>query len=163
MAGTDQLIAPDGIVAMMPANLRMPDTLKPILEDVLRRSPTFRRQVQELHRAPRVRMAISYGNLSIWHLLRAESTMYRYEFGAMMVDTRLYTLKDIVEVIAHEMEHVCEQIEGVDVKALSHKRNSGVYNTGAHYETLRAVLAGRQVAREALGINTDPLATHPTN
>jgi len=159
----DRLTAPDGIAAMVPANLKAPASLQPILEEVLRRSPTFRRQMLQLRRAPRVRMAISYGNLSIWHLLRAESTMYRYEFGAMKVDTRLYTVHDIVDVIAHELEHVCEQIEGLDVKALAHRAHSGVYNTGAHYETQRAVLTGRQVAREALGINTDQLAAHHTN
>jgi hypothetical protein len=162
-ATVDRLIAPDGVVAMVPANLKVPESLKPILEDVLRRSPTFRRQLQQLRRAPRVRMAISYGDLSIWHVLRAESTMYRYEWGAMKVDTRLYTVRDIVDVIAHELEHVCEQIEGLDVKTLARQRHSGVYNTGGHYETQRAVLTGRQVAREALGVNTDQLAAHHTN
>jgi hypothetical protein len=159
----DRLTAPDGIVAMLPANLKVPASLKPILEEVLRRSPTFRRQIQELRRAPRVRMAISYGNLSIWSLLRAESTVYRYEWGAMVVDTRLYSTRDIIDVVAHELEHVCEQIEGLDIRALAHRRHSGVYSSGSHYETQRAVLTGRQVASEAVGIKIDRLVPDHTN
>jgi hypothetical protein len=160
-AETPQPVGSDGIVTTIPGNMRVPESLRPILEEALRHSPTFRRQVQELRRTPRVRMAISYGSLSIWHVLRAESTMYRHEFGAVDVDTRLYTVRDAIEVVAHELEHVCEQIEGVDVRALSHRRNSGVYTVGTHFETRRAVLVGRQVAQEALGVNLDAtLARH---
>ncbi len=147
----------------MPWNMGVPESLTPILEEALRRSPTFRHQMQELRRTPRVRMVISYGNLSTWHQLRAESTVYRYQWGALRVDTRLYTVRDVIEVVAHELEHVCEQIEGVDVRALSHRANSGVYNVGGHYETRRAVLTGRQVAQEALGINLDTFTTRRTD
>src|SRR5262245_25453930 len=90
-AGATSAAADEGLVTTMPANLRVPATLRPILEEALRRSPTFRHQVLELRRAPHVKMAISYGNLSTWHLLRAESTVSRYEWGALDVETRLYT------------------------------------------------------------------------
>ena len=89
--------------------------------------------------------------------------MSRYEWGALQVDTRLYTVRDVIEVIAHELEHVCEQIEGVDVRALSHQRNSGVYAVGSrHFETRRAVLIGRQVAREAMGVTAVAALSHQT-
>jgi len=154
--------ADEGMVTTMPANLQVPPSLRPILEEALRQSPTFRHQVLELRRAPHVKMAISYGNMSIWHVLRAESTVSRYEWGALHVDTRLYTARDVIEVVAHELEHVCEQIEGVDVRALAHQRNSGVYSVGPHFETRRAIVIGRQVAREALGVPAGTLLTHPT-
>jgi hypothetical protein len=162
-AQTPQPVAADGIVTTIPGNMHVPESLKPILEEALRQSPTFRRQVQELRRTPRVRMAITYGSLSIWQVLRAESTMYLHEFGAVDVDTRLYTVRDAIEVVAHELEHVCEQIEGVDVRALSHRRNSGVFTVGSHFETRRAVLTGRQVAQEALGVNTDAMLARHTD
>jgi hypothetical protein len=162
-APADRATESEGLCTRLPANLIVPEPLRPIVEEVLRRSPTFRRQVTELRRAPRVRMTVSFGNLSSWHTLRAESTVYRYQWGAMRVDTRLYTVRDIADVIAHELEHVCEQIEGVDVRALAHHHHSGVYNRGGHYETQRAVYAGRQVAREALGISADALLTRRTN
>lgn len=145
----------DEIATTIPANLKVPEALRTLLEEVMRRSPTFRHQVQELRHAPHVKMAISYGDVSNWHLLRAESTVLRYEWGALQVDTRLYTARDVIEVVAHELEHVCEQIEGLDVRALSHRRNSGVYAVagGRHFETQRAIVIGRQVAREALGLS----------
>jgi hypothetical protein len=153
----------EDLVTTMPANLTVPGTLRPLLEEVLRRSPTFRHQLLTLQHAPHVRMAISYGNVSTWHLLRAESTVSRYEWGALQVDTRLYTARDVVEVIAHEIEHVCEQIEGVDVRVLAQQRHSGVYAVGSHhFETRRAVLIGRQVAHEAMGLSAGAVLSHQT-
>jgi len=155
--------AEGGLVTTIPANLTVPGTLRPLLEEVLRRSPTFRQQVLKLRNAPHVKMAIRYSDVSSWHVLRAESTVLRYEWGAMQVDTQLYTVRDVVEVVAHELEHVCEQIDGLDVRQLSHQRNTGVYSAGRHFETRRAVLIGRQVAREALGLTLGTaLPTHPT-
>jgi len=160
----DPITAADGsLVTVLPANLTAPGTLRPLLEEMLRRSPTFRQQVSKLRAAPHVKMAIRYSDVSSWHVLRAESTVSRFEWGAMQVDTQLYTVRDAVEVIAHELEHVCEQIEGLDVRQLSHQRNTGVYSVGQHFETRRAVLVGRQVAREALGLTLgSALPTHPT-
>jgi hypothetical protein len=155
--------ADGGLVTTIPANLSVPGTLRPLLEEVLRRSPTFRQQVQKLRGAPHVRMAIRYGDVSTWHLLRAESRVSRYEWGAMQVDTQLYTARDVIEVVAHELEHVCEQIEGVDVRQLSQQRHSGVYANGPHFETRRAMLIGRQVAREAGDLTVGMVRpAHPT-
>jgi hypothetical protein len=153
----------DGLVTTIPANLSVPGALRSLLEEVLRRSPTFRQQVQKLRGAPHVRMVIRYGDVSSWHVLRAESTVLRYEWGAMQVDTRLYTARDVIEVIAHELEHVCEQIDGVDVRQLSQRRHSGVYANGQLFETQRAIMIGRQVAREAVGVVVGAVVpTHPT-
>jgi hypothetical protein len=139
----------------LPSNFKVPEKLQPVLEDVARRSPKFRGQLQELRHHPHVRMTVSYGNLSIWHVVRAESHVEKYEFGAVRIDTRLYTAEDVVDVIAHELEHVCEQMEGIDVRALAHQRGSGVSDVGGHYETKRAVMAGHQVAEEATGVKAD--------
>lgn len=158
-----QQITPAGeILSTIPVNLKVPGALRALLEEVMRRSPTFRHQMAELRGAPHVRMAISYGDVSTWHVLRAESTVSRYEWGALHIDTRLYTVRDVIEVVAHEMEHVCEQIEGIDVRALSQQRNSGVYSVGRHFETRRANLIGKQVAHEALGVTIGAALSHPT-
>jgi hypothetical protein len=155
--------ADGGLISTIPANLTVPGALRPLLEEMLRRSPTFRLQLLKLRRAPHVKMAIRYGDVSTWHVLRAESTVSRYEWGALQVDTQLYTARDVIEVIAHELEHVCEQIDGVDVRRLSQRRHSGVYTVGPHFETQRAIMIGRQVAREALGVTVGAvLPPHPT-
>jgi hypothetical protein len=49
------------------------------------------------------------------------------------------------ELIAHEMEHILEQLEGVDLQA----RGGVVWKSGdTAFETSRAIEAGRQAARE---------------
>ena len=55
-----------------------------------------------------------------------------------------------VEAIAHELEHVLEQVEGTDLARLARQRVDGVVDLGGQYETARAQSVGRTVAREAM-------------
>ena len=55
---------------------------------------------------------------------------------------------DTVEYIAHELEHILERAEGVDLPRESGRRDSGVWIALDGYETQRAIERGRQVARE---------------
>ena len=51
----------------------------------------------------------------------------------------------IVELIAHEIEHIIEQLDGVDLRAKSRLRASGVRRVNADleaYETTRAIVTG---------------------
>ena len=50
--------------------------------------------------------------------------------------------------IAHEFEHLIEQLEGVDLRDLAHRRQ-GVWHSGDEmFETERAIRAGVQVMHE---------------
>jgi hypothetical protein len=63
-----------------------------------------------------------------------------------------------VEIIAHELEHVLEQLDGVDLhQATGHVRRVGDFRAwGEHaYETERARQVGRSAAREYRA-NTGP-------
>jgi hypothetical protein len=53
-----------------------------------------------------------------------------------------------VESIAHELEHVLEQIDHVDLPRLAHQRLDGVASSGGEYETARARAIGQAVVRE---------------
>jgi hypothetical protein len=55
---------------------------------------------------------------------------------------------DSLEYIAHELEHVLERAEGVDLPRESGRTGSGVWIAADGYETQRAIDKGRQVARE---------------
>jgi hypothetical protein len=136
----------------LPPNLRVPRDLRQVLEQALRRSPTLQRQMQTLLHTQRVRMSVSYGGLRGMRLFQARSIVRHHQWGALVVDTTLFAPADMVELFAHEMEHVCEQIEGVDLRALAGSRDSGVYDIGGHFETQRAINAGHRVAREMLGL-----------
>jgi hypothetical protein len=147
----------------LPPNLRVPRDLRPLLTEALKRSPTFQRQMQLLLHTQRVRMSVSYGGPRGLRMFQAHSRVTHHEFGALIVDTTLFAPADMVELLAHEIEHVCEQIEGVDLKALSHQRDSGVYDLDGHFETQRAIIAGHRVSREIHGLSTsDEDVTHIT-
>jgi hypothetical protein len=55
---------------------------------------------------------------------------------------------DTLEYIAHELEHVLERAEGMDLAGESARKGSGVWKALDGYETQRAIDRGRQVARE---------------
>jgi hypothetical protein len=135
----------------LPHNLRVPSNMRPTLERMLRRSATFRRQIATLARKPAVRVSVVYGGLRGDKHYHALSTVRKHEWGAMVVDTTIFVPSDLVEIIVHELEHVCEQMEGVDLPALSRRRGVGVYNLNGHYETDRAIRAGQNATREYQG------------
>lgn len=132
----------------LPRNLRVPENMRPMLKRMLRSSPTFRRQIADLTAKPAVRVSVIYGGMRGDRHYHALSTVRKHEWGAMLVDTTVYVPTDLVEILAHELEHVCEQMEGVDLPALSRRKGVGVYNLNGHYETDRAIRAGQNATRE---------------
>ena len=55
------------------------------------------------------------------------------------------------ELIAHEFEHIIEQLDGVDLAAHAAQRHTGVFAIGHRrdiFETMRAKRAGRKVVSE---------------
>lgn len=132
----------------LPRNLRVPENMRPMLMRMLETSPTFRRQIATLTAKPAVRMTVTYGGMRGDRNYHALSTVRKHEWGAMLVDTTVFVPTDLVEIIAHELEHVCEQMEGVDLPSLSRRKGVGVYNLNGHYETVRAIRAGQSASRE---------------
>ena len=58
---------------------------------------------------------------------------------------------DHVELIAHELEHVIEQLDDIDLRTLAKVPSSGVKRCEGReeaYETVRAIRAGRAVSDE---------------
>jgi hypothetical protein len=138
----------DALPLELPKNLRVPTNMRPTLIRMLQRSATFRRQIATLARKPAVRMSVAYGGIRGDRNYHALSTVRKHEWGAMVVDTTVFVPTDLVEIIAHELEHVCEQVEGVDLRALARRRGVGVYDLNGHFETARAIRAGQEASRE---------------
>jgi hypothetical protein len=69
--------------------------------------------------------------------------------GRIAATVEIKALLDPVKLIAHEIEHVIEQLDGVDLRAKAALPNTGVRlcDDGA-YETTRAIRAGIAVERE---------------
>jgi hypothetical protein len=77
--------------------------------------------------------------------------------GGATAIVEIFETNNDVELIAHEIEHVLEQVDGVDLRSLATMRDSGVrsvapdlsrYETRPRYETRRAMLVGAIVTRE---------------
>jgi hypothetical protein len=65
----------------------------------------------------------------------------------------------LTELVAHEFEHLLEQIEGLNLRVLSRTRGSGVREIERElFETDRAIRAGRVVEAEASGWRRTPVA-----
>ena len=132
-----------------PANLTIPSTYRITVEQMLQRSPMFRRQCLRLAAAPHldvvVRMLHPFASGP-----PARTQITQAGNGRVIADVEINPLGDFMELLAHELEHVIEQLDGVDLKAKAAVAESGVRNaTGGTFETSRAVRVGSVVAFEA--------------
>lgn len=145
---TSPLAASDICESSLPWNIDA-GLLEPIALALLHRSPTFQQQCHRIAAATvRVRVRITTVLLGS----RGETTIRRYEAGALRADVVLAFGEDYVELLAHEFEHVLEQVDQV---RLAHEVSAGrawTTETGA-FETVRAWEAGMRVRQE-----TDTLA-----
>ena len=131
-------------------NISLPGTYRPLVAMMLARSATFRRQCARLAAAP---------HLSI--VIRAEApngtqapalTRIRREAdGRLTATMQLAPSSRSPELIAHEFEHIIEQLDGVDLAIMSRLRSTGVKRVGEvdAFETRRAIVTGLRVARES--------------
>ena len=115
------LIAPparaeEGVcAARVPANIEA-GMLGPEILEILSRSETFRRQCQRIAavRVLRVRLGISTQPAAEY---RAVTVLARYDAGSLRADVTLVFAENYVELLAHEFEHVLEQLDGVNLRA----------------------------------------------
>jgi hypothetical protein len=113
---------------------------------VLRRSETFRAQCERVASDRRVHVhlviatAVAGGG-------RAQSTLRRYPSGALDAQVELLFGEDYRELLAHEFEHVIEQLDGLNLRQEVGRGTAWQVDGGA-FETRRARLAGLQVLRE---------------
>jgi len=130
-----------------PANLSGAAVFKPYLEQMLRLSPTFRSQCQRLRARPSVRVKLRLEDLQRRPSFRARTVVERDHGVVVAADIFLYPSADATELIAHEIEHVLEQLDGVDLEAQAGSGYVWKRDDGA-FETRRATEAGLRVRRE---------------
>jgi len=136
----------------LPPNIRTTDELRPLLQELLSRSSTFREQCARIGLAHQTYVSVRLSRDKLPSAMRARSTARRYQSGVLVVDVEIPPAsRDFAELLAHELEHVNEFIDRVDFQQLARDRRSGVVRCGAEgsFETERARQAGRTVAAEA--------------
>jgi hypothetical protein len=134
-----------------PPNLIVPDTHRRLIESMLRQSPTFRRQCVRLAADPTLTVRLSLITPSWSDSVRATTRLTRRRDGQMVALIQISPTESQVELIAHEFEHVIEQLDGVDLRAHAHRPGSGVRmlpGTPDVFETTRAIRVGQKVTLE---------------
>jgi hypothetical protein len=135
----------------LPANLIVPDNVRPLLRSMWHQSPTFRRQCARLAGHPDVIVRLEIAR-AVQDTTGARTTVKRLNGGLnAAVEIELRKPERYIEHIAHELEHVMEQVDGTDLARLARQGLNGVMNFGGSFETARARAVGRIVAQEAMG------------
>jgi hypothetical protein len=133
----------------LPVNLVAPNIIVPLLEKMWQRSVSFRRQCVRLGDYPEVVVTIELAKEipgTTGARMRANRRRHRLT-ATIEVDLRKPAL--FAEHLAHELEHVLEEIDGIDLPRLASQRVAGVIDGEGGYETARAMAVGRAAAREA--------------
>lgn len=138
---------PTSLAPIIPRNWIVPGVVRSLILTMLQQSPTFRRQCARLSEHPDLVIDIELVmGLPERH---AQSLLERNGSGrraTVQIELRRPAL--YVEYIAHELEHVLEYLEGVDLPRLARNGVDGVVRAGDWYETTRAQSIGCAVARE---------------
>ena len=134
----------------LPSNLEAPAVFRGTLESMLLRSPTFRQQCRRLGNATSltVRMHHAAGPL---HGAGARTRIVRRPDNTREATVEISRLGNAVELIAHEIEHVIEQLDEIDLPSRAAVSGSGVrrgVGRDASFETTRAIRVGLKVAQE---------------
>lgn len=140
----------------LPANLIISPIYRPLLEDMLRQSATFRRQCVRIAGEPRVTVELKIATPPWRSDIRAKTQITRKPAGLLRAEIEIYPLNDNVELIAHEIEHVIEQLDEVDLASHARLPDTGVHSLTPHshvYETARAVKVGLRVTEEVRAFN----------
>ncbi len=141
---------PQFVEARLPPNLIVSPLLRPVVESMMRDSPTFRRQCARLTNSPLI--TVSLEQLVVVRAGGAQAvTDFSFDRDARMAaHVKLGPTADREELIAHEFEHIIEQLDGVDLRSLARHGTAGVRFTQdlEQFETDRAATTGRQVTEE---------------
>jgi hypothetical protein len=133
----------------IPPNLQVSVIYRQLVANTLGRSPTFRRQMLRIAAAAHLTVRLQSSLSSSHPGFRATTEFFRDGKGNLTANIEIAGLSD-AGLIAHELEHVIEQLDGVDLAAKLSRPNSGVFASGNGdlFETTRARRIGLQVAKE---------------
>jgi hypothetical protein len=137
------------IAAALPPTIQVESLLRNTTTRMLEKSPTFRRQCDIIGAAGHVVVKVRIVPAPRNSMCRATTTFRRYTSGITVADVEIPAASPVVELLAHEFEHIAEYVQGVDLKTLSQKCPGEAFQLrDGSFETQRAVQAGRAVAHE---------------
>jgi hypothetical protein len=141
--------------------------LEPVALALLHTSPTFQQQCLRI--AETIVLRVHVRVAAKLYSGRAQTTISRYDTGALRAEVLVLFGDDYVELLAHEFEHVLEQVDQVSLSQQMSARHAWLTKTGA-FETHRAQAAGLRARQECdalaaeaveAGHRAAPRARHP--
>ena len=139
----------DAAAPSLPDSIALEAGLEPIVRSWLRHSPTLRQQCRQLAAAPRLRATVRVAVRPAGTTARAYTTFRQNRAGDISAEIEIRSAPDMTELLAHELEHVLEQVEGIDLQTLANSGAARRLSDGA-FETARAMQAGHRVAAEVV-------------
>ena len=134
---------------VLPSNIEAVAAFRPFLDRMWQLSPTFRRQCRRLSAGAGLQVSVLVEDRPRRMSFNARTVLRRQAATLVSAQVYLKPSLDAAEHIAHEFEHILEQLDGVDLEA--HAGNGAVWKDGdGAFETRRAVETGRRVAREIM-------------
>jgi uncharacterized Zn finger protein len=115
---------------------------------MLERSPTFRQQCRRVAATRRLYIRVRVNGFIVSNRFRARTRICRFESGVIIAEVELRTSWAPEEWIAHEFEHVLEQIDRVPLAELADRTGSVWRTADDMFESERAIRAGRTVVEE---------------
>jgi hypothetical protein len=135
-----------------PCHLIVVGELRAVAELAWEQSATFRDQCRKLASAGARIIVQPASSRDTW---RAQTRIQKTDEGATIAFARVRAGTQSIELIAHELEHVIEYLEGIKFLMQAHRGGSGVRLAAGAYETRRAIDAGRRVAKEVRDVRPD--------
>jgi Tol biopolymer transport system component len=133
---------------VLPSNLEADPVFQPFLDRMSQSSPTFGRQVSRLVAETGLHVKVLVEDRPRPTQSSNARTVLTHR-GGSLVSAHVYLKPSphAMELIAHELEHVLERLDGVDLQT---QAGSGmVWKSGdGVFETRRAIEVGRRVAQE---------------
>lgn len=146
---TPALAARNLVVFDSPRTLRADPLLRPGIDDMLARSATFRAQCARLDTADKLVVLLRLNPALPKGIFRARTTLHRYTSGLLVAMVDVAPGAEQAGWIAHEFEHILEQLDGQDLPVLARRQARGVWRSvDGMIETTRATDAGRRVLGE---------------
>ena len=119
--------------------------LEPMAVGLLQLSPTFKQQCLRI--ATTIVLRVEVRIVPALGGGRGQTTIQRYDTGALRAQVLLAFGEDYIELLAHEFEHVLEQVDQVRLTEQLSTREAWITPTGA-FETQRATEVGARAKQE---------------
>ena len=146
----------DTCFCQLPGSIDAPDDLRRLMGTMLQRSATFRQQCQRLD-VPGLHVQIRLDPQLVDRPYRARSIIRRSDSGNFTAWVAITPFGNPAQWLAHEIEHIIEQLDGVRVPRLAVAGARDAWQTGENmFETERALRIGRRVLHELHDANRTP-------